>query len=106
MKWSGLFFSLLTLGMVACKDKGGDSGGLVGDATAGATVFADTCASCHGASGEGVEGYSPSMTEEVPELSDAEIEDVILNGYEEMPAQDLTAQEVADVIAYLNETFE
>ncbi len=107
MKWTSLTFSVLMLTLSACKDKGGtDSGSaLVGDATAGATVYANVCASCHGANGEGTEGYAPSMTEEVPDLSDEEITDVVNNGYEAMPAQSLTEQEMADLLAYLNETF-
>ena len=71
-----------------------------GDATAGATVFANTCAVCHGADGTG--GSGPDITGEAnsPELSDT-----ILNGTGDMPAQDLTDTEVADVIAYMKATF-
>lgn len=106
MKRSTLIFSLMMAGLVGCADKGGDDTGSSGDATAGATVFTDVCVACHGASGEGIEGYSPSMTEEVPEKTDAELESIILDGYDEMPAQSLTATEVADVIAYLRATFD
>lgn len=76
---------------------------LEGDATAGATVFADTCAVCHGESGEG--GTGPALTDEVPEKSDEELVDIIRNGYEEMAPVDLEDQEIADVLAYLRDTF-
>lgn len=99
MKRSTLIFSLALGALVGCGGKGGD-------ATAGATVFTDVCVACHGANGEGIEGYSPAMTEEVPEKTDAELESIILDGYEEMPAQALSDTEVADVIAYLRETFD
>jgi len=37
--------------------------------------------------------------------SDEELEAIILEGSGGMPAQNLSAQEVADVIAYLRETY-
>lgn len=76
---------------------------IVGDATAGETVYATTCAGCHGTDGEG--GTGPAMTDEVPELTDEEIEDVILNGAGTMAPVDLIDQDRADVIAYLRATF-
>lgn len=96
---------VMALGLMACNDKGDDTAGagdIVGDAAAGATVYNATCAACHGADGNVNEA---KLTEEIPALTDDEIEDVILNGYDEMPPQGLTEQEVADVIAYLRETF-
>lgn len=106
MRWTLVMLAAMSL--AGCSDKGGDDSGgaVVGDATAGETVFNDVCTACHGADGLGVDGYSPSLADETNDLSDAEIEDVILNGLGEMPAQSLTAQQVADVIAYLHATFD
>ncbi|MCK6521874.1 cytochrome c [Myxococcota bacterium] len=110
--------TLMTLTLafaVACGDKetATDSGGdsqvdailaLTGDSTAGATVFSNTCAGCHGA--DGASGYAANLVEEIPEKDDAFIVGVIINGYEGgMPAQDLSDQEVADVLAYVRATF-
>ena len=94
----------LALGLAACNDKGGDdsSADIVGDAAAGATVYTSTCASCHGADGNVNEA---KLTEEVPSKTDAELEDIILNGYDEMPPVGLDETELADVIAYLRQTF-
>lgn len=106
MRSSSLTALALAFALVACKDKAGDdTGGLTGDPDAGAEVFSSTCAVCHGADGSGIEGSGSDLNEEVPEFSDAELENIIQNGYEEMPPQGLTDQELADVIAYLRETF-
>jgi len=88
---SPLFLALL-LPLVAC----GSS--LTGDATAGATVYADNCASCHGADATG--GSGPNL---VGEVETDEATDIIMNGKEAMPAfaDILSEQDVADVIAYL-----
>ncbi len=99
----------IIIALLACsggKDSGSD---LTGDATAGAEAYAGSCEGCHGADGTlGVEiGGSPSsdLNVEVPEKSDAELTDIILNGYDNMPAQSLSEQEAADCVAYLRETF-
>ena len=108
-----LIFAASLAALTACSDKGGDdtsgSGGyddilaLTGDSAAGADVFASSCAACHG--DDGVSGASPARDGEVPEKSDEELLGIILEGYDDMPAQDLTDQEAADVLAYLRDTF-
>ena len=111
MRWPLLVAGLL--GLAACSDKGSDTGALTGDASAGATEFSNVCAVCHGADGTGETGVAPSLVDAVPEYThDSELSDIILNGFDEanpdyptMPPQDLTDQQVADVIAYLRETF-
>lgn len=112
---------MLTLGLVlaaltACgKDETGETGptttpptgtgplDLTGDATNGGTIYGNTCAVCHGADGSGVSG--PALTGTVAGMSDEDVVDVMLNGKGSMPAQSLTNQEAADVLAYLRATF-
>jgi mono/diheme cytochrome c family protein len=114
MRFTLLAFTLAFT--VACGDKdtgtGGDSGAsevdailaLTGDATAGATTFGNVCAGCHGA--DGASGYAANLVEEIPSKDDAFIVNIIINGDGGgMPAQDLSDQEVADVLAYVRATF-
>ena len=90
---------LVTFLLTACGSSATD--GLVGDPAEGANVYAANCASCHGVNGEG--GVGPALAGEAEET--AELEDIILNGEGEMPAIPLEDQELADVIAYLQQTF-
>ena len=121
MRFTLLAFTLAFT--VACGDKdtgtdsgtGDDSGAgdsevdailaLTGDATAGATTFSNVCAGCHGA--DGASGYAANLVEVAPTLDDAVIVGTIINGDSTggMPAQDLSDQEVADVLAYVRATF-
>jgi len=76
---------------------------LDGDVAAGATGYASNCASCHGADGEG--GTGPAMADAVT-LSDEDIVDVVLNGVGGMPGFDsLEDQEIADILAFVTDTF-
>lgn len=96
-------FALALLG--AC-DKGDPAVDAVlalqGDVTEGEQVWA-VCGACHGANGEG--GTGPAMTEEAAELTDEELVDIMIYGYEEMAGQGLDDQEMADVLAYIRATF-
>jgi mono/diheme cytochrome c family protein len=105
---------LLALGLsttLACGDKDGDDSGsdydailaLTGDATAGGTVYASSCATCHSADGTGDSG--PSLVDAVPGYSDEQLLGIVLEGSGSMPAISLADQEAADLLAYLNETF-
>ena len=101
---------LLVLGCAGETTDTADTAGVVGDATVGAGHFTDTCAGCHGDDGTGgidIGGTaSADLTARVPALSDADLEDRIMNGFNTaMPAQFTDAQDVADVVAYLRETF-
>jgi len=99
---------------LAC-DSGGDEGGgddnaaikaLDGDAARGQTVFSsNTCASsgCHGTDGNS--GTAPALRDVVGGLSDDQIIDAVLDGKGSMPPNDLTDQEMADVLAWLRESF-
>jgi mono/diheme cytochrome c family protein len=73
--------------------------GLTGDSTDGAVVYADNCASCHGADATG--GTERGITG----APDEEVAEVVLNGEESMPsfADTLSDQDIADVIAWLAE---
>ncbi|MCB9760607.1 MAG: cytochrome c [Alphaproteobacteria bacterium] len=70
-----------------------------GDVQAGGQLYLSLCASCHGPDGLGASGPGLAL---VPEMSDAELWDIIVNGVEDMPAYGyLTDQEVADLIAWM-----
>ena len=119
MRFTLLAFTLAFTAACGDKDTATDSGGgdsgdsnsevdailaLTGDATAGGTTFANTCAACHGA--DGASGYAANLVEEIPSKDDAFIVNIIINGDGGgMPAQDLSDQEVADVLAYVRATF-
>ena len=77
---------------------------LDGDATRGEALFAFHCASCHGADGSGG-SQGVDLREEVPHHSDRELVRIMANGTGIMSAPGLTDQEIADVLAYLRETF-
>ena len=83
---------------------------VVGDAANGGTLFGGSCAGCHGPDGTGgidIGGtLSADLTVKVPSLTDEELGDLIMNGFNTaMPPQYTDAQDVADVIAYLRATF-
>lgn len=109
---------------IGCDDDGGDEGdtgagsggedraasilGLEGDAATGATLFTSSgCSndSCHGA--DGVSGpASPSLDTSVLASDDAQIVNTFLNGKGGMPAQSsLDDQQLADLLAYVSDTF-
>lgn len=96
---------LIFVALIACNATGEDTAdGSGADATAGAQVFADTCAGCHGANGEGASG--PAMSEAAAGKTEADVEDVVRNGSGDMPAQSqLSDPEMADVAAYVVETW-
>lgn len=99
---------------LAC-DSGDDGGGgddngailgLTGDAAAGQTVFtAGMCSSaaCHGTDGNS--GSAPALSTVVSSRSDDQIINSVLDGKAGMPPQDLTDQEMADVLAWLRDSF-
>lgn len=82
---------------------------LAGDAEAGAGIYAEGCADCHGAAGEG--GSGPAIEEDVPVMPDERIVARVMGGYDSdqpgaMPAQTgLSDQDMADCLAWLREQF-
>lgn len=111
--------------MVACDDASSDDNGqgdtdvgsevedgpfasilrLTGDAEAGGTEYANNCAACHASDGTG--GAGTNLTVSVPEMTDVEIVEVIVQGQGSMPGfgSILGDQGVADVLAYLTDAF-
>ena len=75
------------------------------DSAAGASVFTTMCGNdiCHGADGNS--GPGADLSTVAPTLSDAALVGVIIDGSGMMPALSLSDQEIADVVAYINETF-
>ena len=113
MMYSGRALALLLTVVALASGCGGDDGdsgqriddilALSGSATAGEDVFMITCGDivCHGP--DGSVGAAPNLPEKIPELSRAEIVDIVVNGFEEMDplGPDLTDQQIADAIAYV-----
>jgi mono/diheme cytochrome c family protein len=103
--------------IVACGDDTADDGEfthpaleLTGDPAAGAAIYTSFCQTCHGASGEGVAGTGPAMTERIPPLSDAQIVKSIVEGTEGSgnfgpmaPVNVGSDQSIADVVAYVKQ---
>lgn len=118
-----LLLGLALVPLAACADDGGgddeaggctenqemridDVLGLDGDAAAGATVFSNSCgnAGCHGA--DGIEGPAPDLPDRVPDFMTDGLACVVIGGTGSMPPQSsLSDQEIADVLAYVQDTF-
>gem|GEM_PF-683022 len=92
----------------ACVYDGSDQGAspfdLPGVAACGAALFADACAACHGVDGSGSES-GPGLGGHVPYHTDLEILTILLVGQGDMPAQGLSPQQHADLLAWLRATF-
>ena len=73
------------------------SGGSSGDAARGATIFATSCAGCHGDDATG--GVGPALRGSG--LTAAEVRDVIAAGRGAMPAGIVSGQDAADVAAHV-----
>lgn len=77
---------------------------LESDIACGLETFEADCAVCHGASGEGTDA-GPELSEHVVNHTDEQLVFLILAGTDDMPAQDLTPQQSADVLAWLRDAF-
>lgn len=97
--------------LVGCgsDDDGGDTDVATGDPVAGETIYVDTCAGCHGEDGQAgtdIDGTpAADHTVVVPAMTDAEITDVVNNGSGAMPAQDVAAEDMDDLLAYLRQQY-
>lgn len=80
----------------------GSSSAEAGDDSAGKTVFAANCASCHGADGTG--GVGPDLTSLAAAADPAVVAKQVKNGGTIMPAfaGRLSDQEIQDVAAYVS----
>ena len=58
---------------------------------------------CHGSDGNS--GSAPALRDTVSGLSDDQIIDAVLDGKEAMPPNDLEDQQMADVLAWLRQSF-
>jgi len=114
----------LLVGTAACGGggDGGSGGGGTGgrvdtiagmvasaDATSGASTYNSLCgsSSCHGPNGNDGAANAGDLPTSIPMHDDTYVIDIIINGKGNMPAQSqLSDQEVADVVAYCNETFQ
>ena len=79
---------------------------LLGDAETGEANYGSSCGigSCHGPMGN--DGTAPSLVTAVPAHSDVELARTIRFGEGDMPAiSTFTAQDIADVMAYLRKSF-
>ena len=81
-----------------------------GDAAAGKAVYTKSCATCHGAGGEGKEAIAKALKVEMrhlgsPEVqakSDAELRKDVLDGVGKMkPVKGLSDSDLSNTIAYL-----
>lgn len=104
-----MIFALTLFACAPETDDSADTGDGGGDAVAGADLF-NSCAGCHNADGTGgvdIGGtLSADLTVRAPALSDADLADRIENGFgTAMPSQYTDPVDVADVVAYLRETF-
>ena len=105
--------AILVFGLAGCgKDRSEKILALDGDPENGKTVYTENCASCHGASGLGVDDpdnadlTGANLTEAAGETdADDEFVGYLLDGNEAMPsfADTLSDQEMADVLAYLHD---
>jgi mono/diheme cytochrome c family protein len=80
-----------------------------GDAKAGKAIFDKTCATCHGPDGTPKDAVARMLkvemkhlgSKEVQARSDADIQKIILEGFQKMKAQRVAEKDVASVIAHL-----
>ena len=92
---------LLLLSLFACADDAriGEVLDLTPDTEAGATLYAESCAGCHGEDATG--GSGPDLVGELSH-TDEHLLGYIIDGDGEMPSYaDWTDQELADVMGYL-----
>lgn len=98
-----ILFALALLGACNKADPAIDAVlSLDGDAVAGADVW-PTCGACHGADGSG--GIGPAMDQEAADNSDTQLVDIMIYGYGDMAPVGLEDQDMADVLAYIRDTF-
>ena len=87
-----------------CTDPSGTSDAdpvdLEGREDCGEIIYFADCGPCHGDSG------GPNPTSNWSDFDDASLASIVLEGIMEMPPQNLTPQQVADVIAFIRYEFD
>jgi mono/diheme cytochrome c family protein len=69
----------------------------------GEAVYESKCSGCHGS--DGSSGYAPDLPDEVPGMSAMALEDVIVNGEDDMPPITMSADDLALVVDYVLDTW-
>ena len=86
------------------ENQGTDPLSLVGNASCGAQVYAQSCAICHMEDGSG--GNSGKrLSGRMDLFDDATLVDIIVRGQGTMPPIAISSQETADVVVFLRENF-
>ena len=79
------------------------------DPAVGKVIYDQTCDTCHGPDGKQgtLSGGTAAadLTVEVPDPSDDQLESITIDGFGDMPAQNVDPKDVPDLIAYLREQF-
>ena len=94
----------VAVGLVVAACGGDEADGGAGDGreqSAGAAIYAGSCAGCHGADGSGGQGPPLGDGEAAASLSEDAMVDVVTGGRNAMPSfgGDLTAEEIDEVVA-------
>lgn len=110
-KWlvAVLFGLALVLGACGGGDKGDDSadtgsddnGGEAVETAAGEQVYQANCAMCHGSDLSG--GAGPALDDAGSKFSAEELEDIIVNGTGSMPAQNVSGDDLNELVTWLSE---
>ena len=93
--------------LTACQEEARTIAALADSSANGQTVFASSCGigACHGSDGDS--GPAPNLSTIAPGRSDTQLAEIVNCGAGNMPAQaSLSDQQVADVVAYVQETFQ
>ena len=77
---------------------------LAGDSSCGAQVYAQSCAICHMEDGSGGNA-GKRLAGRMDEFDDAQLVGIIQSGQGTMPPIAISAQEVADVVVFLRDSF-
>ncbi len=71
---------------------------------AGDAIFAGVCSDCHGADGTGLFNAA-NLTVVVPDMTETEVRDAIVNGSGNMQPPEVAESEVAAIVYYVMHTF-
>jgi mono/diheme cytochrome c family protein len=99
----------------ACSDKSDDTGSSTdtssdggsdgGSGLDGASLYASSCSGCHGSDGTNGTG-GPSLADEVPGRSDAELIEIMQSGVGSMPPIGVSDDEAQAIVDHLRGLFD